>query len=250
MTSENGNTTPQPKVAVVTGGSRGIGRACVIALAEAGFDVVFSYASNKSAADDVEKTVQVLGRKVLALQANASNPVEAQMLIEKAFETFGRIDVLVNNAGITRDTLLVRMKDDDWEDVIDTNMGGMFYGTRAVSKIMMKQRSGSILNISSISGIYGNAGQCNYAASKAGMIGFTKAIAKELAPRGIRVNAIAPGFITTDMTDDLPMEKLLEHIPLKRLGTPEDIAKTVLFLVTCGDYITGQVIQVDGGLVV
>ncbi len=250
MAEGNGNSAPQKKVAVVTGGSRGIGRGCVVALAEAGFDIAFSYASNKSAADEVEKTVKVFGQDVLPVQADASNPLEAQMLIDKAFEKYGRIDVLVNNAGITRDTLLVRMKDDDWESVIDTNLGGMFYGTRGVAKIMMKQRSGSIVNISSISGIYGNAGQANYAASKAGMIGFTKAVAKELAARGVRVNAIAPGFITTDMTDDLPMEKLLEHIPLKRLGTPEDIAKTVLFLVTCGDYITGQVIQVDGGLVV
>ena len=247
--SENGNQA-ESKVAIVTGGSRGIGRACVVALAEQGYDVAFSYASNKSAADEVESTVKVFGQKVLPIQADASSPVEAQMLIDKTFETFGRIDVLVNNAGITRDTLLIRMKDDDWESVIDTNLGGMFYGTRSVAKIMMKQRTGNIINISSISGIYGNAGQANYAASKAGMIGFTKAIAKELASRGVRVNAIAPGFITTDMTDELPLEKIVEHIPLKRLGTPEDIAKTVVFLVTCGDYITGQVIQVDGGLVV
>ena len=172
--SENGNQA-ESKVAIVTGGSRGIGRACVVALAEQGYDVAFSYASNKSAADEVESTVKVFGQKVLPIQADASSPVEAQMLIDKTFETFGRIDVLVNNAGITRDTLLIRMKDDDWESVIDTNLGGMFYGTRSVAKIMMKQRTGNIINISSISGIYGNAGQANYAASKAGMIGFTKA---------------------------------------------------------------------------
>lgn len=237
-------------VAVITGGSRGIGRACVVALAEAGYDIAFSYASNKAAADDVENTVKVFGRQALSIQANAGKPLEAQMLVDTAFDHFGRVDVLVNNAGITRDTLLVRMKDEDWEDVIDTNLTGAFYTTRAAAKIMMKQREGCIVNISSISGIAGNAGQTNYSASKAGLIGFTKAAAKELASRGIRVNAVAPGFVTTDMTEALPREKILEHIPLKRFGTPEDIAKTVLFLVRFGDYITGQVIQVDGGLVI
>lgn len=239
----------QTKVAVVTGGSRGIGRACVIALAEAGYDVAFSYASNKSAATEVENTVKVFGRNVLAIQADASNPLEAQMLIDQANSTLGRIDVLVNNAGITKDTLLIRMSDDDWDRVIGTNLTGMFYTARAAAKLMMKQRTGSIVNISSVVGVFGNAGQANYAASKAGIIGFTKSIAKELASRNITANVIAPGFIGTEMTENLPMEKIIERIPLGRPGAPEDIAKAVLFLVTSGHYITGQVIQVDGGLV-
>ncbi len=240
----------QNKVAIVTGGSRGIGRACVVALAEAGFDIAFSFVSNKAAASDVENTVKVFGRKVLPVQADSGNPVEAAMLVDKTFDEFGRVDVLVNNAGITRDTLVIRMKDSDWEDVIGTNLSGAFYAIRSAAKIMMKQRAGNIVNIASISGVYGNAGQANYAASKAGMIGLTKSVAKELGSRGVRVNCVAPGFITTDMTEGLPTEKIVEHVPLGRLGTPEDIAKTVLFLVTCGDYITGQVIQVDGGLVI
>lgn len=241
--------TETRKVAVITGGSRGIGRACVISLAEAGYDIAFSYASNKAAATEVENTVRVLGRKVLAIQADSANPVEAQLLIDKAQTDLGRIDVLVNNAGITKDTLLLRMSDDDWQRVISTNLSGVFYTSRAAAKIMMKQRVGFIINISSIAGIFGNAGQANYAASKAGIIGFSKSLAKELGSRNINVNVVAPGFITTDMTDSLPTEKILEHIPLRRLGTPEDIAKAVQFLVTSGNYITGQVIQVDGGLV-
>jgi 3-oxoacyl-[acyl-carrier protein] reductase len=239
----------QRKVAVVTGGSRGIGRAIVVALAEAGYDVAFSYASNKAAASEVEATVKVFGRDVLAIQADASNQLDAQLLIDQTQSTWGRIDVLVNNAGITKDTLLIRMNDEDWQRVLDTNLTGMFYTARAAAKYMMKQRSGNIINISSVIGVHGNAGQANYAASKAGIIGFTKSIAKELGARNINVNAVAPGFIVTDMTEKVPTEKILEHIPLGRLGSPDDIAKTVLFLVTSGSYITGQVIQVDGGLV-
>jgi 3-oxoacyl-[acyl-carrier protein] reductase len=185
----------------------------------------------------------------LAIQADASNPLECQMLIDQTQNTWGQIDVLVNNAGITKDTLLIRMSDEDWDRVIDTNLSGMFYTCRAAAKYMMKQRSGNIVNISSVIGVYGNAGQANYAASKAGIIGLTKSIAKELGSRNINVNAIAPGFITTDMTEKVPAEKILEHVPLGRLGTPDDIAKTVVFLVTSGSYITGQVIHVDGGLV-
>lgn len=244
MTVEN-----QTKAAVVTGGSRGIGRACVVALAEAGYNIAFSYASNKAAAQEVEQTVGVLGRQVLAIQADAANPLEAQMLIDQAQQAFGRLDVLVNNAGITKDTLLIRMSDDDWSRVIDTNLTGVFYTTRAAAKYMMKQRSGNIVNISSVIGVHGNAGQTNYAASKAGIIGLTKSVAKELGSRNINVNAIAPGFINTEMTEKVDMDKLLSHIPLGRPGTADDIAKTVLFLVTSGSYITGQVIQVDGGLV-
>lgn len=239
----------QRKVAIVTGGSRGIGRACAVALAEAGYDVAFSYASNRTAAQEVENTIKVLGQNVLSLQADAANPLDAQLLIDQTFNTWGRIDVLVNNAGITKDTLLIRMSDEDWERVLDTNLSGVFYATRAAAKYMMKQRSGNIVNITSVIGVYGNAGQANYAASKAGIIGFTKSIAKELGGRNIHVNAIAPGFITTDMTESVPAEKILSHVPLGRLGIPEDIAKAVLFLVTSGDYITGQVLHVDGGLV-
>lgn len=237
------------KTAIVTGGSRGIGRAIVVALAEAGFNVAFSYASNKQAALEVENTVKVLGVDVLAVQANAANPLEAQALVDQAQEKFGRIDALVNNAGVTRDGLLMRMSDEDWQKVLDTNLNGAFYTTRAVSRLMLKQRSGAIVNISSVVGVYGNAGQANYAASKAGLIGFTKSVAKEFGSRGVTANVVAPGFIETDMTENVPKDKLLEHIPLGRLGAPEDIAKTVLFLVTSGGYITGQVIHVDGGLV-
>ncbi|MGE0200870.1 MAG: 3-oxoacyl-[acyl-carrier-protein] reductase [Candidatus Melainabacteria bacterium] len=240
--------TQEQKVAIVTGGSRGIGRAIVIALAEAGFDVAFSYASNKAAASEVEQTVNVLGRKCLPVQANAANPLEAQSLIDQTQETLGRVDALVNNAGITRDGLLIRMSDEAWQEVIDTNLSGAFYTTRAAVKLMMKQRSGAVVNIASISGVYGNAGQANYSASKAGLIGFTKAVAKEVGSRGITANVVAPGFIATDMTDNLPTDQIQEHIPLKRIGRPEDIAKAVLFLVTSGDYVTGQVLQVDGGL--
>ncbi|HEY9688289.1 MAG TPA: 3-oxoacyl-[acyl-carrier-protein] reductase [Coleofasciculaceae cyanobacterium] len=237
------------KAAIVTGGSRGIGRAVVVALAEAGFNVAFSYAANKAAATEVENTVKVFGGEVLAVQADAANPLEAQALIDQAHEKFGRIDVLVNNAGVTRDGLLMRMSDDDWGKVIDTNLTGAFYTCRAVSRLMLKQRSGAIVNISSVVGVYGNAGQANYAASKAGLIGFTKSLAKEFGSRSVTANVIAPGFIVTDMTENVPKDKLMEHIPLGRLGEPEDIAKTVLFLVTSGGYITGQVIHVDGGLV-
>ncbi len=237
------------KVAVVTGGSRGIGKGCVLALAHQGYDVVFSYVSNQAAALDVENAVKSLGREAAGIQSDVSDPNAAQSLVDESMNRFGRVDVLVNNAGITRDTLMMRMKDEDWQRVIDTNLSGAFYMLRAASKVMMKQRSGSIVNITSISGIYGNPGQANYSASKAGMIGLTKSAAKELASRNITVNAVAPGFITTDMTEGFDGEKIAEHIPLKRLGTPEDIAHAVVFLVTSGNYITGQVLQVDGGLV-
>lgn len=241
--------SPSAKVAVVTGGSRGIGRACVVALLEQGYDVVFSFSSNKAAADEVEQTASVLGRQAVGLQSDVSDPANAQFLVDEAVNRFGRLDVLVNNAGITRDTLLIRMKDEDWQKVIDTNLSGAFYMMRAAAKVMMKQRIGRIVNITSISGVYGNAGQVNYSASKAGMIGMTRSAAKELASRNITVNAVAPGFISTDMTESLDQQKITEHIPMGRVGSPEDIAKAVVFLVTSGDYITGQVIQVDGGLV-
>lgn len=237
-------------VAVVTGGSRGIGRACVMALAESGYDVVFSYHSNKQAASEVENNIKVLGGKGLAVQADSANPVEAQMLIDTTQQEFGKIDALVNNAGITRDGLLIRMSDDDWTDVIQTNLTGLFYTCRAAAKYMMKQRHGRIVNVTSIVGVYGNAGQANYAASKAGIIGLTKSMAKELGSRSITVNAVAPGFIETDMTEGLShKDQVSEHIPLRRLGSPEDVANAVQFLVTSGGYVTGQVLHVDGGLV-
>ncbi|MEB3288146.1 MAG: 3-oxoacyl-[acyl-carrier-protein] reductase [Vampirovibrionales bacterium] len=238
------------KTVIVTGGSRGIGQAIVIALAEAGYNVVFTYASNKAAAIEVEQSASVFGVKTLAIQANAGNPLEAQSVIDQTMEKFGRIDALVNNAGITKDGLLMRMSDEDWQAVIDVNLSGVFYTSRAAIRPMMKQRSGAIVNISSISGIYGNAGQTNYSASKAGIIGFTKSLAKEVGSRGITANVIAPGFIATDMTHGLPLEQVIDHIPLKRLGQAEDVAKAVVFLVASGNYITGQVLQVDGGLVV
>lgn len=238
------------KVALVTGGSRGIGKACVLDLAAAGYDVAFSYARNAEAAQEVVKAVEALGRKALAIQADAADAEAAQALVDRTVAELGRLDGLVNNAGITKDGLLMRMSNDDWQAVIDTNLSGVFYTLRAAAKIMMKQRSGSIVNITSISGVYGNAGQANYSASKAGVIGLTKSASKELAARNITVNAVAPGFIATDMTHDLPLEAITERIPLKRLGEARDIAKAVTFLLTCGDYVTGQVLQVDGGLVI
>jgi 3-oxoacyl-[acyl-carrier protein] reductase len=237
------------QVAIVTGGSRGIGKACVLALAKAGFDVTFTYASNQGAAQEVASAVEALGQKALPLQADAASNDAAQRVIDQTLETFGQVDALVNNAGITADGLIIRLKDDDWDKVIATNLTGAFYMLRAASKVMMKQRMGRIVNITSIVGVHGNAGQTNYAASKAGLIGVTKSAAKELASRNITVNAVAPGFIQTDMTENLNHDKILAHIPLGRLGEGQDIASAVVFLVTSGGYITGQVLQVDGGLV-
>jgi 3-oxoacyl-[acyl-carrier protein] reductase len=237
------------KAAIVTGGSRGIGKAIVLALAAAGFNVAFSYASNQAAATEVENAAKAFGVDCVAIKANAADVKEAQALVEQAHSRFGRIEALVNNAGITRDGLLMRMSDEDWDAVLDTNLSGAFYTCRAASRIMLKQRAGAIVNVASVVGVFGNAGQANYAASKAGLIGFTKSLAKEFGSRGVTANVLAPGFIATDMTESVPKEKLMEHIPLGRLGEPEDIAKTVLFLITSGGYITGQVIHVDGGLV-
>lgn len=240
----------EKKVALITGASRGIGKACAIELAKAGFDVVINYAGNADAANATVNEIKALGVNAKAFQFDVSNKELVESSIAKIIEEFGRIDVLINNAGITRDGLFIRMNSEAWEAVINTNLNSAYYVTNPVSKLMIKQRSGCIINMSSIAGVYGNAGQANYAAAKAGMIGFTKALAKELAARGIRVNAIAPGFIQTDMTKDLNTEKIVEAIPLKTLGTPEDIAKTAKFLAVDGSYITGQVIGVDGGLVI
>lgn len=238
------------KVALVTGGSRGIGKACALALADAGYNVAINYASRKESADEVAKLIEAKGRKAIVLGGSVADVAVCDKLVEDTVAQLGRLDVLVNNAGITRDTLLIRMKDEDWQSVIDTNLSGCFYMMRAACKVMMKQRTGSIVNMASISGVFGNAGQMNYSASKAGLIGMTKSCAKEMASRNVTVNAVAPGFIATDMTDGLESEQLLSHIPLKRFGQPEDIASAVVFLVTSGGYITGQVLQVDGGLVI
>ena len=238
------------KLALVTGGSRGIGASVATELAKAGYDVVITYAGNEEAANKTVEEIKALGVDSAAYKFDVSNNEETVKVVNEIIEKYGRVDVLVNNAGITRDGLFMRMNKDNWDAVINTNLSGAYNVTQPIVKVMMKQRSGVIVNMASIVGVYGNAGQANYAAAKAGVIGFTKSLAKELASRNIRVNAIAPGFIATDMTKDLDSEKITEHIPLKRLGQPEDIAKTVKFLCDEGTYITGQVIQVDGGLTV
>ena len=238
------------KLALVTGGSRGIGKAIALELAKAKYDVVINYAGNVDAANATVEELKALGVEAEAMKFDISNNEESAKAVAEILEKHGRIDVLVNNAGITRDGLFMRMNKDNWDAVINTNLTGAYNVTQPIVKIMMKQRQGVIVNMASIVGVYGNAGQANYAAAKAGIIGFTKSLAKELASRNIRVNAIAPGFIATDMTKGLDSEAISEHIPLKRLGQPEDIAKTVKFLCEEGTYITGQVIQVDGGLTV
>ncbi len=238
------------KVALVTGGSRGIGKACAVELAKAGCDVIINYAGNEEAANKTVEELKALGSNSKAMKFDVSNQELVEAAIKEIMDEYKRIDVLVNNAGITRDGLFMRMSAQNWLDVINTNLNSAYFVTNPVSKIMIKQRSGAIVNMASISGIYGNAGQANYSTAKAGLIGFTKALAKELASRNIRVNAVAPGFIQTDMTKDLPQEQIVDKIPLKRLGEPEDIAKTVKFLALDTTYITGQVIGVDGGLVI
>lgn len=242
--------TENKKVALVTGGSRGIGKACAIELAKAGVDVIINYAGNEEAANKTVEELKALGSNSKAMKFDVSNPELIETAVKEIMEEYGRIDILVNNAGITRDGLFMRMNTQNWLDVINTNLNSAFYVSNPVAKIMIKQRTGCIINMASISGIFGNAGQANYSSAKAGLIGLTKALAKELASRNIRVNAVAPGFIQTDMTKDLPQEQIVERIPLKRLGEPEDIAKTVKFLALDAQYITGQVIGVDGGLVI
>jgi 3-oxoacyl-[acyl-carrier protein] reductase len=239
------------QVAVVTGASRGIGRAIALELANYGATVVVNYASSSTAADSVVAEITSAGGEAIALQADVSQVDQVDNLINTAIDKFKRIDILVNNAGITRDTLLLRMKPEDWQAVIDLNLTGVFLCTRAVSKLMLKQRSGRIINITSVAGQMGNPGQANYSAAKAGVIGFTKTVAKELASRGITVNAVAPGFITTDMTSNLNAEGILQYIPLGRYGQPEEIAGMVRFLAAdpAAAYITGQVFNVDGGMV-
>lgn len=241
------------KVAIITGASRGIGRSVALELAKAGAKIVVNYAGNAAAAESVKDAILADGGQAIVVQADVSDAAAVENLVKQTLDAFGRIDILVNNAGITRDSLLMRMKESDWDDVMNTNLKGVFSCTKAVSKVMMKQRSGNIINMTSVVGLMGNAGQSNYAAAKAGVIGFTKSMAKELAPRGITVNAIAPGFISTDMTavlSDQVKIDLAQKIPLGRLGDPDDIAKAVLFLVSgSANYITGQTLNVDGGMV-
>ena len=241
------------KVAFVTGASRGIGRAIALTLAEAGADVAVNYAGNAAAAEEVAAEIRKMGRRALILQGDVSQTEAAAAMLDAVVAEFGRCDILVINAGITRDGLLMRMKEEDWDAVLNTNLKGVFNCTKAALKYMMKQRSGKIVNIASVVGIMGNAGQANYAAAKAGCIGFTKSVAKEVASRGITVNAVAPGLIATDMTSVLPdkvIEEMAAGIPLKRAGQPVDVAKAVLFLVSDdAAYITGQTLNVDGGMV-
>jgi 3-oxoacyl-[acyl-carrier protein] reductase len=241
------------KTAIVTGGSRGIGRSVALCFAKLGANVAVNYAKNSEAAEEVVREIKALGVDAAAYAADVAVSEAANSLVESTIKRFKTVDILVNSAGINRDALLLRMKDEDWQRVIGTNLSGVFNCTRAAARIMVKQRHGRIINISSVVGIRGNAGQANYSASKAGVIGFTKAVSKELGRRGITVNAIAPGYIETDMTDKLPKnvkEEMLKRVVLGRPGTPEDVAWLAAFL--CSDpasYITGQIIGVDGGIV-
>jgi 3-oxoacyl-[acyl-carrier protein] reductase len=239
-------------VAIITGGTRGIGRAIVLAICEAGADCAFTYSSNRDAAESLSEEVQRLGRKALPIQLDVRDFEGAKTLVDTVKTAFGQLDILVNNAGITKDKSLMMMSQEDWSNVIDTNLTGVFNTTRACIITFLKQKSGNIVNISSVSGIHPLPGQVNYAAAKAGVIGFTKSLAKEVAPYNIRVNAVAPGFISTEMTAELgekAREKFMNMIPLRRFGTADEVAKVVLFLLSNeSQYITGQTIQLDGGL--
>ena len=241
------------KVALVTGASRGIGRAIALTLAKNGADIAINFAGNVTAAEGVAGEIKAMGRKAVLVQGSVTDTATCQEMVNKVISELGKIDILVNNAGITRDGLLMRMSSEDWDAVLTTNLKGVFNCTKAVIKPMMKQRSGRIVNMASVVGETGNAGQANYAAAKAGVIGFTKTMAKEIASRGITVNAVAPGFIATDMTKVLPdkvKEAMETGIPLGRAGEPQDVANAVLFFVSDNAaYITGQVLNVDGGMV-
>lgn len=241
------------KVAIVTGGTRGIGRAIVLKLADQGANIVVNYRNSDKEAEELKAILEEKGVKVLTVKCDVSNFEDSKNLIDKCKEKFGKIDILVNNAGITKDTLIIRMKEDDFDNVIDVNLKGTFNCAKHASAIMLKQKFGKIINMTSVVGITGNAGQVNYASSKAGVIGLTKSLARELGSRGITVNAVAPGFINTDMTkglSDKVKEEAAKNIPLKKLGNPDDVANLVGFLASdLSNYITGQVINVDGGMV-
>ncbi|MFI8574715.1 3-oxoacyl-[acyl-carrier-protein] reductase [Rossellomorea aquimaris] len=241
------------KVALVTGASRGIGREIALELAREGCNVAVNYSGSEAKANEVVDEIKGLGREAIAVQCNVSDSDAVQAMVKETIGQFGSVDILVNNAGITKDNLLMRMKEAEWDDVININLKGVFLCTKAVTRQMMKQRSGRIINISSIVGVSGNPGQANYVAAKSGVIGLTKTTAKELAPRGITVNAIAPGFISTDMTDQLPEDvrnEMLKQIPLSRFGDPRDIAKVVTFVASeSASYMTGQTLHIDGGTV-
>jgi 3-oxoacyl-[acyl-carrier protein] reductase len=246
------STSLKGKSAVITGGARGIGKAIALKLAQSGVNLIINYNSNKEAAEALSREINSSSNRCIAIQGDISNPQEALKVTNSSLEYFKRLDILINNAGITSDSLLIRMKEEEFNRVIAVNLLGTFYCTKYASKAMIKARQGRIINISSVVGIGGNIGQTNYAASKAGVIGFTKSVAKELASRNITVNAIAPGFIKSDMTDKLSQgqkENILSRVPLGRFGLPEDIAHMVHFLVSEeANYITGQVFRVDGGM--
>jgi 3-oxoacyl-[acyl-carrier protein] reductase len=241
-----------PKVAIVTGGTRGIGLSIAHRLAADGFDLMITYLGDKDAADSAEKSLAQSGRKISVFAGDLADADQAGALIEQTMAEFGRIDALINNAGITRDTLVMRMSEDDWDAVLSTNLKGAFLCSKAAIRPMLRQRSGRIVNITSVVGLVGNAGQANYASAKAGLIGLTKSIAKEVGSRGITVNAVAPGFIETRLTEVLPeelKETLLKQTPLGRFGSPEDVAGAVSFLVSdSAAFVTGHVLTVDGGL--
>ncbi|MGF7185132.1 3-oxoacyl-[acyl-carrier protein] reductase [Desulfitispora alkaliphila] len=241
------------KVAIVTGGSRGIGRAICLELARSGATVIVNYAGNEAAATEVIQKIEAGGGTAAAIKADVKNSDEVKNMIKEVTDQFGGVHILVNNAGVTRDNLMMRMKDSEWQDVIDINLSGVYNCTKSVIKLMLKQKYGRIINVTSVVGQIGNAGQANYSAAKAGVIGLTKSMARELASRQIRVNAVAPGYIDTDMTAQLSQdlkETIEGTVPLGRLGAPEDVAKAVAFLASDNaNYITGQVLNVDGGMV-